>query len=83
MGVCEQSILHVLQVVMHSNHAAGIHELLRSIIALNRLLCDLGRLAYGRRASCLKINIKGGNYAALHLWPHAGFESHMRASQMY
>jgi hypothetical protein len=47
------------------------------------LLCDLERHACGRRASCLKINIKGGNYAALHLWLHAGFESHMRASQMY
>ena len=52
---------------MHVNRFEDIRTPFLKAIALNRLLCDLERHACGRRASCLKINIKGGNYAALHL----------------
>jgi hypothetical protein len=52
---------------MHVNRFEDIRTPFLKAIALNRLLCGSGFPYFGRRASCLKINIKGGIYAALHL----------------
>lgn len=67
MGACERLIQHVWRVVMHVNRFEDIRTPFLKAIALNRLLCGSGFPYFGRRASCLKINIKGGIYAALHL----------------